>query len=478
MKRLFFVLWLLILIPALWAQQKYALVIGNGNYFGISRLSKPETDANDMTAALQSQGFAVEKVLNGTLGQMEKGVANLKQKLSASRASCGFFYYAGHGVQSGGENYLIPTDALTITNDSQLRQRSLSVRILLDNLKGAGNELNTVILDACRDNPFYWMMGRSDCQGLAAISAPDGFIIMYSAGANSAATDGNERNSLFSGYLMNNLKAQDLGLQAIFVKTEEDVIKASDGKQRPTLSSAYRGYQPVTYTATPMPVSAERLFTFGAGNITGRADPDAENWDIAALDTARNADYLTPVEKDVILEMNKVRTNPFKYMELYIRPRLKHYNDKYYSVPGQITIITAEGAAAVNNCIRALSRAPSVGILNPEKGLALAAKDHASDQGRSGQTGHIGGDKSTPEVRMKRYGGFTGLWSWGENIAYGEASGRDIVCGLLVDDGVPSRDHRANILKAAFTQTGTGYGAHKQYRTSCVIEYANGYRSN
>jgi uncharacterized protein YkwD len=157
---------------------------------------------------------------------------------------------------------------------------------------------------------------------------------------------------------------------------------------------------------------------------------------------------------------------------------LKHYNNKNYSVPGQITIITAEGAAAVNDCISVLSKAQSAGILNPEKGLSLAAKDHASDQGGTGQTGHIGGDRSTPDVRMKRYGGFTGLWSWGENISYGEASGRDIVCGLLIDDGVPSRDHRVNILKAAFTQTGAGYGAHKQYRTACVIEYANGYKSN
>jgi uncharacterized protein YkwD len=301
---------------------------------------------------------------------------------------------------------------------------------------------------------------------------------MYSAGANAAAADGNGRNSLFSGHLLSNLKTQDSSLQAVFVKTEEDVIKTSDGRQRPALSSAYRGSQPVEYMPTPMPVSATRLFTFGAGNIAGRADPDAANWDIAVLDTARNTDYLSPVEKDVILEMNKARTNPFKYMELYIRPRLKHYNNRNYSVPGQITIITSEGVAAVNDCISALSRAQNAGILNPEKGLSLAAKDHASDQGGTGQTGHIGGDRSTPETRMKRYGGFTGLWSWGENISYGEASGRDIVCGLLIDDGVPSRDHRANILKTAFTQTGAGYGAHKQYRTACVIEYANGYRSN
>jgi uncharacterized protein YkwD len=208
-----------------------------------------------------------------------------------------------------------------------------------------------------------------------------------------------------------------------------------------------------------------------------RSDPDAANWDIAALDTAANADYLTGIEKDVVLEMNKVRTNPKKYAELYIQPRLRYYSGKNYSVPGQITIVTQEGAAAVNGCITALNRASSVGILTPEEGLSLAAKDHVADQSKTGQTGHNGSDRSTPETRMKRYGAFSGSWTLGENIDYGDTTGRDIVCGLLIDDGVPNRGHRTNIMNKAFTQTGVGYGTHTQYRTSCTITYANGYNS-
>ncbi|MDR2073647.1 MAG: CAP domain-containing protein [Spirochaetaceae bacterium] len=213
-------------------------------------------------------------------------------------------------------------------------------------------------------------------------------------------------------------------------------------------------------------------------NITGRADPDAANWDIAALDTAANVDYLTAIEKDVILEMNKVRTNPKKYAELYIQPRLRYYSGRNYSVPGQITIITQEGAAAVNSCITALNRANAVGVLTPERGLSLAAKDHVTDQGRTGHTGHNGSDRSTPETRMKRHGTFGGSWTLGENIAYGETTGRDIVCGFLIDDGVPGRGHRTNIMNRAFTQTGAAIGTHTQYRTSCTITYANGYSSN
>ncbi|GMO38143.1 MAG: hypothetical protein Ta2F_14260 [Termitinemataceae bacterium] len=208
-----------------------------------------------------------------------------------------------------------------------------------------------------------------------------------------------------------------------------------------------------------------------------RSDPDAANWDIAKLDAAANVDYLTAIEKDVVLEMNKVRTNPKKYAELYIQPKLKYYSGKNYSVPGQITLVTQEGTTAVNGCITALSRANSVGILSPEKGLSLAAKEHATDQSKTGQTGHNGSDKSTPESRMKRFGTFSGSYTLGENIAYGSTTGRDIVCDLLIDDGVPNRGHRTNIMNKAFTQTGAGYGTHTQYRTSCTITYAYGYDS-
>jgi uncharacterized protein YkwD len=210
----------------------------------------------------------------------------------------------------------------------------------------------------------------------------------------------------------------------------------------------------------------------------GRADPDAANWNIAALDTAANVNYLTGIEKDVVLEMNKARTNPKKYAELYIQPRLRYFNGRNYSVPGQITIVTQEGGAAVHACITALSRADSAGVLRPERGLSRAAKDHVTDQSRTGQIGHDGSDRSTPETRMKRYGAFSGSWTWGENISYGDATGREVVCSLLIDDGVPSRGHRTNIMNRAFTQTGVGYETHTQYRTSCTIDYANGYRSN
>jgi uncharacterized protein YkwD len=207
-----------------------------------------------------------------------------------------------------------------------------------------------------------------------------------------------------------------------------------------------------------------------------RNDPDAAHWDIETLDTAKDLTYLTGVEKDVILEMNKARSNPKKYAELYIQPRLKYYSGNNYSEPGQITIVTQEGAKALNNCISAMSKMQSVPLLKPELGLSLGTKDHVTDQGKTGQTGHDGSDRSTPFTRIQRYG--KGYNTAGENLAYGSASGRDIIVDLLVDDGVPSRGHRTNIMNKSFTQTGVSVGPHPQYRTMCAITYANGYVSN
>jgi len=209
-----------------------------------------------------------------------------------------------------------------------------------------------------------------------------------------------------------------------------------------------------------------------------RADADAANWDIKKLDTAANAAYLSAVEKDIILEMNKVRSDPKKYADLYIAPMTQYFKGKTYTVPGQVPLMTDEGASAVTECANVLRKAKGVGLLSPERGLSLAAQAHTADQGRTGQVGHNGSDKSTTEVRLKRYGSFSGSWTFGENIAYGSKTAREIVCSLLVDDGVSDRGHRDNIMRREFTQAGAGYGTHPQYRTVSTMCFANGYKSN
>jgi uncharacterized protein YkwD len=227
-------------------------------------------------------------------------------------------------------------------------------------------------------------------------------------------------------------------------------------------------------------VSSSPQGTSGAstGNITTtrRANPDTANWNIETLDTAKDADYLSAIEKDVVLEMNKVRSDPKKYAELYIQTELRYYSGNLYQKPGEIAIQTQEGRKAVESCVAALSKMKGVQILQPELGLSRGTKDHTADQGKTGKTGHDGGDKSTPFTRIERYG--KGYNTAGENLAYGPVTGQAIVVQLLIDDGVPSRGHRTNIMNQDFSQAGVSFGAHPQFRTMCAIVYANGYTSN
>jgi len=139
------------------------------------------------------------------------------------------------------------------------RERAVSLQFVLDTMGEAGNELNMIVLDACRDNPFGWARGGS--RGLTMVSAaPSGSIVMYATSANSTADDGTGSNGLFTGQLLNNLKTPGLSVRDVFDKTGADVLRVSGGKQHPELSiryfgasSAYLGTKPAVATSQPAP---------------------------------------------------------------------------------------------------------------------------------------------------------------------------------------------------------------------------------
>jgi hypothetical protein len=255
---------LLISGTGLFAQQKYALVIGNGNYTNFGTLRNPVNDANDVAAALQGLGWTVDKVLNGSLSHMESAAIRLKNRLTeAGNSSYGFFFYAGHGVQMDGVNYLIPSDA-NILDKNFLRERALSVQIMLGMLNDAKNALNIVVLDACRDFPVAWT--KSVDRGLAVIAAPPAdSIIMYATGAGKTASDGTGKNGLFTTHLLENMKNSNLEVNDVFRRTMGAVARASNGEQRPALytdfsETAYLGQRPNTpLQPTPQPAPAPAI---------------------------------------------------------------------------------------------------------------------------------------------------------------------------------------------------------------------------
>ncbi|AGT44939.1 lipoprotein [Treponema pedis str. T A4] len=181
--------------------------------------------------------------------------------------------------------------------------------------------------------------------------------------------------------------------------------------------------------------------------------------------------------KEILNELNKVRSNPKKYAEEVLSPRIKYFEDKLYKAPGTIPIITNEGAAAVKECINVLNKTSPMGTLPLEKGLSLAAQMLADDQAKTGNIGHIGSDGSTPDKRIGLYG----KWSItiGENCAYGPKTAEEIIAQLLIDDGVPDRGHRINILNEKFKKVGIGFNDKEKapYGAVSVMDFAGDYIS-
>ena len=234
---IFFSVLLILTAAILPAQDKYALVIGNSSYKGLSALKNPVNDAADVASALRNMGFQVELLKNCSLSAMETGVLNLKNRLSVSKQSIGFIYYAGHGIQSNGENFLIPADA-DIRDEAFLKTKSLSTQVMMDLVGEAGNKLNVVVLDACRDNPFSW--NRSGSRGLSVVGVqPPGSIIVYATSAGSVARDGSGRNGIFTTELLKNLKKSDLDVSEVFRLTGAGVKRATNGKQVPAVYNQY-----------------------------------------------------------------------------------------------------------------------------------------------------------------------------------------------------------------------------------------------
>ncbi len=237
----FLCLWSIVLFGASAAgdtgRTRLALVIGNSSYGSLGRLNNPGNDAQDMARALQSLGFDVDLQLDAGLDAMERSIVRLGDGLSRDKDSIGFFYYAGHGIQSKGENYLIPADT-EILSENFLRSKALGLQAVLDTMQSSGNYLNVVILDACRNNPFSW--ARSQSRGLSTVGRqPSGSIVVYATSSGDVAQDGEGRNGIFTTGLLKHIGTPGLEIKEVFNRAGRDVREATRGVQTPAVYSQF-----------------------------------------------------------------------------------------------------------------------------------------------------------------------------------------------------------------------------------------------
>ena len=243
MKKIKFLI--LLLLPFfLFSQEKekrLALVIGNANYEK-GALKNPVNDAKLIAKALDSLGFEVLEYYNlTTQRQLKKAILEFGAKRDS--ANVGFVYYAGHGVQVNNENYLLPTQE-EYTSQTEVIEYAVSVQSVLRALKSDSNQVNILVLDACRDNPFEsnWNKTRSlKGDGLAKIPPPTGSLIAFSTDAGQTAADGEDNNSIYSLSLYKNMLLEDTSLDQVFRNVRADVLKQTNGNQRPVEATQLTG---------------------------------------------------------------------------------------------------------------------------------------------------------------------------------------------------------------------------------------------
>ncbi|MBI4641724.1 MAG: caspase family protein [Candidatus Tectomicrobia bacterium] len=228
-------------------QRRIALIIGNSAY-QVGSLMNPVNDATDIAETLRKLGFTVNLLRDATKRDMEEAIDKFRERLSDGKG-IGLFYYAGHGVQVNGENYLVPIGA-RLEKEIHVKYEAVQVSYVLDSVEYAGNELNIVILDACRNNPFVrsWSRTRSRLQqeGLAAIqwqplAGSLGSLIAYSTSPGSVAEDGTSRNGTYTKYLLRYMTTPGLSIERMFKQVRISVMEETGGKQVPWESSSLTG---------------------------------------------------------------------------------------------------------------------------------------------------------------------------------------------------------------------------------------------
>ena len=236
---------LLICLPA-WtgpaaAEARVALVIGNSDYGStFSSLPNPKNDAKLIEKALKGAGFDVQTVIDANQKQMKRALADFGAKLSGlGKDTVGLFYYAGHGVQVNGANYLIPIGA-EIQKEADVDIEAVNADGVLQQMEFAGNRMNIIILDACRNNPLPGTKRSAD-KGLARMDAPKGSFLAYSTAPGATAADGKGSNSPYSVALAKAIESDRVPLEQLFRNVRVNVMNETGEEQVPWDASSLTG---------------------------------------------------------------------------------------------------------------------------------------------------------------------------------------------------------------------------------------------
>jgi uncharacterized caspase-like protein len=235
MQRFFVFVLTLIVSFAAQAEPRTALVIGNGGY-SYAPLANAVNDATDMAAALQAAGFEVTLKTDVDQRTMDEAVAAFGDALE-EKGGVGLFYFSGHGVAIGEDNYILPVGE-ALSREDDVKYKAVNAGRVIDAM--AGNALNIVILDSCRNKPLT-ASGRSASRGLARVDGGSGLFVSFATSPGEVALDGEGRNSPYTKHLVAAIGTPGLSLEETFKRTLKGVYQETDSKQVPWISSSFFG---------------------------------------------------------------------------------------------------------------------------------------------------------------------------------------------------------------------------------------------
>lgn len=259
-------------------EQRVALVIGNSNYKNAPQLQNPDNDAESMAQFLNSAGFEVVAATDLTQNDMLRVVQDFSAKVSARGPNTvAMVYYAGHGVQLAGENYLVPVDA-KVSNPTELVSNSVRLVDMMSTLETIPSRMRIVILDACRNNPFPDVNDAG--RGLAIVDAPNGSIVGYSTAPGAEAQDGTNGHSPYTQAFLNAAREPNVPIEQLFKRVRLEVNQTTSGAQIPwessSLTSDFTFFGDTAVAANRAPVNAPVVQM--ASNLPSRSTRQAYDY--------------------------------------------------------------------------------------------------------------------------------------------------------------------------------------------------------
>jgi len=249
-----------------------ALIIGNSKYAHAGALRNPSNDAQDVSSRLQACGFSVAKVIDASHAEMDRALKSFRSALADQQV--GLFFFAGHGVQIDGENYLAAVDT-DVSDEITTKHSSLPLNRVIETMEKAGPTTSIIVLDACRDNPWERAWHRSaTTRGLASVYAPKGTLIAFATSPGQVASDGAGRNGAYTSALLKHLDTPDCSIESMFKRVRNTLSVSTSGKQ-------------ISWEHTSL--AGEFYFNLSIGARITDYSPNALSDKLFVLDDAREA---------------------------------------------------------------------------------------------------------------------------------------------------------------------------------------------